>query len=388
MISRSPALVVGFEKNGLAIARALGREGIPIIAIASRNHGFETASRYCTKLLLADLENMELINRLQFVSDRLSDRPPLFLTTDRAVQLISKHRNILDPFYRIALPSVDVINELIDKISFAAFAESWDFPVPRTVVLQAKSDLPKLRDLSPPLILKPHVKSRRFGQLYGRRALLEESASNAILALANHDWGVPLVAQEFVRGADNKVYFCLVYIAEDSSRNAYFVGRKLRQWPPDYGNTASAEPVIADPLVELTFKIFGAAGFRGLGSIEYKLDPDGNPWIIEPTIGRTDYQHETAIANGVNLPLIAYCDLMNIPQPRRVRPRHSVRWIDTPEDKKSALRLIAAGRLTKSEYCRSIAGPKVYSLFAWDDPTPFLKMRFSALISKTAKYQP
>jgi hypothetical protein len=44
----------------------------------------------------------------------------------------------------------------------------------------------------------------------------------------------------------------------------------------------------------------------GFGGIEYKRDArDGRFLIIEPTVGRTDWQEEVATLAGVNIPLMA-----------------------------------------------------------------------------------
>jgi hypothetical protein len=80
----------------------------------------------------------------------------------------------------------------------------------------------------------------------------------------------------------------------------------------------------------LTEKFLDVAGYQGLGSLEFKWDARrGRFSIIEPTVGRTDWQEEIATLNGVNLPLIAYCDELGLPAPAKqsvsaVGWRHSV----------------------------------------------------------------
>src|SRR4029077_16877616 len=88
-----------------------------------------------------------------------------------------------------------------------------------------------------------------------------------------------------------------------------FVGRKICQWPVEEGGTASCMPApdAAGELPEMTDGFFSAVGFVGVGSMEYKRDRrDGKFYMVEPTVGRTDYQEEVATLNGVNIPLAAY----------------------------------------------------------------------------------
>src|SRR4029077_557792 len=81
------------------------------------------------------------------------------------------------------------------------------------------------------------------------------------------------------------------------------------QWPPLVGGTAScvSAPAVRDELIALTDAFFERVGFVGLGSMEYKRDiRDGRFYMVEPTVGRTDYQEEVATLNGVNIPYAAY----------------------------------------------------------------------------------
>src|SRR5205085_1978080 len=76
------------------------------------------------------------------------------------------------------------------------------------------------------------------------------------------------------------------------------------------GGTASCVPAPdhdAAELTRLTDSFFSAVGFIGMGSMEYKRDHrDGRFYMVEPTVGRTDYQEEIAALNGINIPSAAF----------------------------------------------------------------------------------
>jgi D-aspartate ligase len=70
---------------------------------------------------------------------------------------------------------------------------------------------------------------------------------------------------------------------------------------------------VAQPLTE---RFLDISGYQGLGSLEFKWDARARRFvIIEPTVGRTDWQEEIATLNGLNLALIAYCDELGLPAP-------------------------------------------------------------------------
>jgi hypothetical protein len=50
--------------------------------------------------------------------------------------------------------------------------------------------------------------------------------------------------------------------------------------------------------------------------------------MIEPTVGRADWQEEVASLNGVNIPLAAYRYELALPAPNRQPPSESVVWRD------------------------------------------------------------
>ena len=82
-------------------------------------------------------------------------------------------------------------------------------------------------------------------------------------------------------------------------------------------------------LSALTDRFFDTVGFAGIGSMEYKRDArDGCFYMVEPTVGRTDYQEEIATLNGVNIPLAAYLGELGLPAPPNVRVDPPRAWRD------------------------------------------------------------
>ena len=125
-------------------------------------------------------------------------------------------------------------------------------------------------------------------------------------------------------------------------------------------------------VVGLTKEIFDTVGYRGLGSVEFKMHPaDGRPRIVEPTVGRTNYQSEIAVLNGVNIPAIAYWDMIG--EPGRIASRHNspaTKLIDVEHEKLASAMLMRKGVLDQTERRRILAGPRKQMYFRWNDPLP------------------
>jgi len=102
--------------------------------------------------------------------------------------------------------------------------------------------------------------------------------------------------------------------------------------PPKAGSTALciAAPEVAGQLEPFAAAFIERCDYRGLGSLEFKWDQARRIFVvIEPTVGRTDWQEEVATLNGVNIPLFAYRDLIGMPNNQPARPSQPVAWQDS-----------------------------------------------------------
>jgi predicted ATP-grasp superfamily ATP-dependent carboligase len=153
-----------------------------------------------------------------------------------------------------------------------------------------------------------------------------------------------------------------------------FPGRKLRQRPPGCGNTAIATPAPrewTDSILHLTHEIFSTIGFEGLGSVEYKVRQDDSLAIMEPTVGRTNWQSEIAVLNGLNIPAIAYFDALGQEwNPRRPPSARACKLVDGRADLWALRQTLRRGELKFSQWLRDRRGRKRYMRWRFSDPLP------------------
>ena len=324
-----PAVVIGGDLNGLGVVRSLGAAGIGSITLdTSRSHA-ALWSRYTKARIVPCLSGRTLIDSLLALGAEQAERPVLILTQELAVEAVSRHRDEIAQFYRISLPSAEMIESLSDKGRFQELARSLDLPVPQGLVLDSRSDANALGDLQFPLVLKP---IERAGIETGRisRAVrcltLSEAKAAASDYMAN---GCRVIAQEWIAGPDADIFFCLFYAGQDGALLAKFTGRKIASTPPLVGSTAICVPDWdAAPEVErLTAEFARRTIYRGLGGLEFKRDQKtGRMTIVEPTVGRTDMQGEIAALSGVNILAAAWAFEQGLPPPALEAPRVKVAW--------------------------------------------------------------
>lgn len=304
-----PAVVVGGGLNALGIVRSLGQAGIPLIVVDQDPKSPAMRSRFGRKVVCAALEGEVFVNCLLELARGAPAQLMLFVTEEKSVNEVSASRARLAPRFLLRLPEHERLMALMHKQGFQQLAEGVGAPVPRTVRLQSPADLPAADALNYPCVFKPSEKNYAYGAQFKKAYKVASPAEVAELYARIHPVMADMVVQEWIEGSDADVYFCLQYVGADGEAVSSFAGRKIRAWPPRIGGTASCTAAwdVAEELKVMTTTFFRQVGFTGMGSMEYKRDArDGRFYMVEPTVGRTDFQEEVASLNGVNIPQAAY----------------------------------------------------------------------------------
>lgn len=367
-----PAVILGAGANGLGVARSLARARVHVWLLDADPSRPEMSTRAAKPLTVRALQGNSLIEDLERLAATVfrAGRPVLFLTQEETVRSVSRQRERLANHYRIALPSSETVEALQHKQGFQRLAEKYRAAIPPLVHIKSLLDLSALERMQYPVVIKPGERHAEYGQQF-KKAYRVESAGEAdallrrILAVTSD-----VVVQEWIEGPDSNIYFCLQYLDRTGHVTASFTGRKIRSWPPQVGGTASCAPApeVHEELSDMTARFFQAVGVIGMASMEYKRDArSGEFRMVEPTIGRTDYQEEVATLNGVNLPYAAYCSELDRPSPAPTVTRRPVIWRVRSEDMQSA-----AAQSQRLEQGYPQRGHVADALWRWSDPLPGL----------------
>jgi predicted ATP-grasp superfamily ATP-dependent carboligase len=371
------AVVVGLDTiTGLQTARILAARGVRVVGLANDLRHWACRTRACDRVVQADLLGEGVVDALARLGPALGDRAALLPCTDLAVLQISRHRDRLAPWYRVALPEHDVVDMLMDKVRFLRYAQDHDLPIPGTAFLQDRADAERAaKELAFPVALKPPMKSSVWQAHTNLKAFQVEDARELLEVYDRvAPWTDCLIAQEWVDGGADALYSCNAYFDRDSRPLVTFVARKLRQWPPHTGTSSLGEECRNDEVLEQTLRLFGPLGYHGLAYIESKRDArTGRHVIIEPNIGRPTGRSAIAEAGGVELVYTAYCDMVGLPLPTAREQRYvGAKWIDDRRDLQSALYFVRRRQLSLADWWRSWRGPKWHAVVSRTDPAPFL----------------
>lgn len=371
------AIVIGLDHlNGLQTARILARHKVPIIGVAKDPKHYGSSTKVCEKIIFTDTVSEELIETLETLGPKLDQKAVLFPCTDMNVLLVSQHRQRLKEWYHVVLPSQDVVEMLMDKVKLYTYTQNEGFPISPTFFLKSREDAEQAaKELTFPCILKPPISATPEWEQQSKLKAYRVSSAEELLTIYDHHKGLAevLIVQEWVEGPITNLYSCNCYFDADSKPVATFIARKLRQWPPETGESCLGEECQNDVVLEESIRFFQSVNYRGLGYMEMKCDErTGKHYILEPNVGRPTGRSSIAEAGGVELVYTMYCDSIGWELPAKREQRYEgVKWICVRRDCQAALYWWRKGELTLKEYLRSIRGRKTYALFSWSDPRPF-----------------
>jgi D-aspartate ligase len=342
--------------NGLAAVRSLGRAGIPVLALDHRRSALGFRSRYAKAVLCPDPQDEDaFVSFLAELGAELGRPAPLFPTHDEPLNAIARGADRLGDWFRFPFPPWDVLSRVQSKRAQLEAAAEAGVSVPRTLHPRSLEEARQAAgELGYPVLVKPSATEgfrRRFGRPFRceNERELEEAHAQA------EPYG-PMV-QEVVPGGDEELYTLGSYLADDGEALGLFCGRKLRQTPPGVGTCRVGEPVWVEDVVQQGLALLRALSFHGISQVEFKRDRrDGELKLMEVN-PRLWQWHSLAAACGVDVPLIAYRDLVGErPAPASMNGRRR-RWAIT---------------FLRGESPALQRPPYVDAVFAADDPKPAL----------------
>ena len=344
--------------NGLAAIRSLGRHGLRVLAVDNRTYALGFRSRYAEPRLAPDPIDDEdgYIAAFKAIAAETDDVLPVFPTHDEHLNALSRHTTELGERYRFPFPSWDVLESIQSKRHQLDTAEAIGFPIPRTFHPRTAEEAQAAgAELGFPLIVKPAA-NVGFRRTHNVQLFRCENAAELARAYEEAAPYEPMV-QELVPGGAEEMYTLGSYISADGEALGLFSGRKVRQTRGFTGVARVAEAVWVDEVVEQGLALLRALSFHGISQVEMIRDPrDGRYKLIEVN-PRLWQWHGLAAACGVDLPWIAYRDLIGERLPPVLNHASGRRWAIT----------VMAGASHAAQ-----RRPYVDAVFARDDPKPAL----------------
>lgn len=321
-------VVIGGDIGAYALARQLHEAtGQRVTLLAPAPIEAITRSIYIDveHVDITDTSILEALRRLG--SGRPERSAVVMANTDGVAEILTRHRDELEPVFAVPFPDLEVMETLCDKTAFARACAVQGVRTPRQVVVHG-TDLsqgdPRL-DLPLPLVAKPAVGADWDAVKFpGKRKIYfidtHEELAALWRSLRRAGYRSDFVVQERIPGDDSAMRSVTVYVASNGELTLVSSARVLLE---DHSPTMIGNPVamITEPYPELwdaAARVLMAAGYRGFANLDIKIDPrDGGAVFFEvnPRIGRNSFYVSAA---GVNPMEVMLADLVDgTPGPRR-----------------------------------------------------------------------
>lgn len=365
------ALIVGSDYlSALAIARSLGRRGIPVWALM--DDAFLANSRYCRRVLpWPDADEALLVAYLVDLARRFDLRGwAIYPTGDNEAALLARNFRPLSGWFRVCPLPWSVLEVAFDKRLTYQVADRLGIPYPWTAY---PNDCADLADLARPfpLILKPAVKTHWNAFTRARAWRVDDPTSLFQRYRAAREL-VPagtIMIQELIEGGGES-QFSFAGLCVDGRVQASLIACRRRQRPPDFGRVSTYVETIEDPgVAEPATTLLQALGFTGLVEIEFKrdvrdgclklLDVNARPWAWLSLGGWA----------GVDFPYLLWEVLHGRSVPRS-SARPGARWLHVALDIPTSVRQIAHRRLRARDYLMSFSQLPECATLTADDPLP------------------
>lgn len=389
---RPPVIVLNLFHTGLGIARQLWGTGVRVVGLSAHPQIYGNFSRLCEVRHAPNSQEhpQHLAEFLLHIASDLQGAV-VFPTRDADILFLDRFRAELEPFYTLAIPPKQVVSRVMDKAAVAQTAVNAGIPVPRTTVVKGDTKLGSAaRAVGFPCVVKPissiHWRQGNNWNRVGARKAFRVANFRELQQVYERICTVhsEVLLQEWIPGGDDQLTIWGGYVCEQGHPLAYFTAKKIVQSPPEFGTGLVVEtesiPALRDPSVLLC----NALDYDGIAEIEYKLDSRDDQFkLIEINPRHWDW-HELGHACGINITWVAYCALTG-QQMQESRPRFAnTKWVAEDAFLMHTLSRVYRRDTGPFKPWQELAGRRIYGIFSWIDPMPFVRYFSTVILPKIA----
>ncbi|MDO5644188.1 MAG: hypothetical protein Q4G21_00650 [Dermabacter sp.] len=241
----------------------------------------------------------------------LGEEPPrmlLMCNEDGLVELLAAHRDELEKYYAVPIPSDAALARMVDKAEFSLLCDDLGVPTPRTEIVDFSTDAPiPASEIAFPLVAKvARVSDLQGLDVEGYRKVYfltsQEELDRVWAAHRRAGFRGRFVVQDLIPGDDTSMWSITAYRDARGVVTLTACARVLLEehTPDALGRPAAMLTMENDELFADAEKILHALDYRGFANFDVKHDArsgDLTFFELNPRIGRNNYYVTAAGAN-------------------------------------------------------------------------------------------
>ncbi len=311
-----PALILKMSRGvihhgALAVARTLGRLGVPIYAVVEDAYTPLAMTRYLTKAFVWDscpLDSESFVKAMSLIADFIA-RPTIIIPMDDlSAVFVAENADALARWFIVPPVQPHLPRQLANKACFHALCAEIGIPSARSVIPHSFEDVRAFTDCTEfPVVVKGTEQWLPLQDMFSTKIIETPKQLFAFLENYNYEAKQRLIIQEYVPGDD---WVCHGYYNSDKNISVTFTGRKLRAYPTDAGSTALGVSLDNEALRCVSERLLKAVAYSGIIDMDWRKDErDGEYKILDcnPRVGQNFRMFENA--EGIDVVRAQHLDL-------------------------------------------------------------------------------
>jgi D-aspartate ligase len=304
------ALVLGGYVNGYSIIQELHDLGVKDIVLFDHKRRNASFSNKIRSFRLIKKDRTSLRDALCDLH-RHYEYIVIFPTNDHQVEMLCHMYEEIESFCFVPVHKENSITYQ-DKFEQYQACGRLGIPSPKTVNINKAQDLLNIEELSFPIILKPVTRKDIISKVF-RTAIVKDSAELERLLPSIEGFtaeGTSFLASEIIPGDGSNIYTYVGYRNRHGEILNEWTGKKLSQFPDDFGVFSSASNEAPEVVCEQGRALLNGMDLFGIIEPEFKYDcRDGLYKLMEINL-RSTMWHRVGNLSGVHIQYTQWLDAL------------------------------------------------------------------------------
>lgn len=362
----------------LAVARSLGRMGVPVFTISRKWESLAARSRYVRGAATLDLSGSSTDRLIEVLDEMVGPHAaPVLIAMDDVAALYVANQSAIRSVCRFPSNPPGLLCQLSNKRGLLDVLRRLEIPAPRMRAVSNDEELAEAaRTIGFPIVLKS-ADPVALRASAGAKSVTVAASLDALLQVyrSSHPTvRASALVQEHIGGVGAADWIFNGCFGASGACLFHGTGLKLRQWPLGTGAATLGISLPNPELHELSVRLARGVGYAGMIDIDYRFDPSDGKYKVLDVNPRVGSSFRLFVGEeGIDVPRAHYLDATGQPVPLS-EARCGRKWVVEQRDLRSAFELWGGRRVGAREWLHSFAGIKETAWFAADDLGPFAAM--------------
>lgn len=315
------ALVLGGYVNGYSIIQELHEKRVQDIILFDSSKKLASYSNKIKKFRLIDETPESLLKEIINLHEEY-ERVIVFPSDDLYLENLHAIYDKISPFCFLPF-NHENLKECLDKYVQYSYCEALGVPYPKTMEIQKKEDIENMKKIQFPIIIKPKKREDMKTNVFRNLILtdLKEVEKNRKDLERHLDTGISFLASEIIPGDGSCIYAYVAYRNQAGKILNEWTGKKLSQYPNDFGVFSSASNEAPEEILEQGRILLNGMNIKGIAEPEFKYDQRDKKYKLMEINLRSMMWHRMGNLSGVNLQYSQYLDAIG----KKVKPQTQIK---------------------------------------------------------------